>query len=92
MEFLSLSRRLSSARNVPSGKEPEGKRLFFQAIIADIVVQFYPWFNLILFCFKLIHTMSLRARSNLPLLSAVLVACFTLRYEDRLICFVYDTK
>ena len=36
--------------------------------------------------------MSLRARSNLPLLPAVLVACFTLRYEDRLICFVYDTK
>ena len=36
--------------------------------------------------------MSLRARSNLPSLSAVLVACFTLRYEDRLICFVYDTK
>ena len=36
--------------------------------------------------------MSLRARSNLPLLSAVMVASFTLRYEDRLICFVHDSK
>ena len=32
--------------------------------------------------------MSLRPRSSLPLLSAVLVASFTLKYEDRLICFV----
>ena len=79
-------------RETSPAAKSEGKRLFFQAIIADIVVQFYPWFNLILFCFKLIHTMSLRARSNLPLLSAVMVASFTLRYEDRLICFVHDSK
>ena len=54
-------------RETSPAAKSEGTRLFFQAIIADIVVQFYPWFNLILFCFKLIHTMSLRARNNLPI-------------------------
>ena len=43
-------------RETSPAAKSEGTRLFFQAIIADIVVQFYPWFNLILFCFKLIHT------------------------------------
>ena len=31
MEFLSLSRRRSSARNVPNGEESEEKRMFSQA-------------------------------------------------------------
>ena len=55
MKVLSLSRRSSSSRNVPSGEERGETSVFAGYTIADIVVQFYPWFNLILFCFKFIH-------------------------------------